>query len=546
MTTEGEVEVAFLQSRVARFGLVGGVLGLVAYLFRVPVYFLRDKVLWTCFVDPSMRWHLLSVIVFFGVWWFARGPSQRSRRSLEWTEAGGLVSSCLCYGVMGRVILLDGYGKADTVGMIVSLAMSYGLLARATFVPSTTRRTVVVGLVAGASIFFLLVPQAHDYDSFGYPASRFGALVAPLLWWSLSLGLAAMISHVIYGLRQEANRAQQYGQYTLVEKIGQGGMGVVYRAKHAFLRRPTALKLLPKEKTGELALERFEREVQLTATLTHPNTVKVFDYGRTPEGVFYYAMEYLDGATLQDIVDATGPMPAARVAHVMKQMAGALVEAHEIGLVHRDLKPANAMLCTQGGVPDVVKVLDLGLALELDRSPATKTSSGRETNANGDNGKQLVHPSGTPSYLSPEAIQRDAPVTAASDLYALGAIAYFLLTGHDVFSGATAVEIFAKHVWTPPKPPSELLGEAANGATALSSLEPVVLACLAKSPVDRPPSARELMRRLAAVEVPTWSEEDANSFWQAHGAVVRTHRGAQLRVLSPPDRRTLAIDLVNR
>jgi eukaryotic-like serine/threonine-protein kinase len=527
-----------LQSRVARFGLVGGVLGLVAYAFRVPAYFLHGMFTWGCLVDPSMRWHLLASLTFLVMWALARGTTQRSRAFLFALEGGGLVVSCLFYGAMGRSILRGDYAHPDTVGLIVSLAMSYGLLARATFVPSTPQRTLVLALLSGTGLLFLVVPQPNTFDSFGYPASRFGALVGPLLWWTLTTGLAWAISSVMYGLRREASLAQQYGQYTLEEKIGQGGMGIVYRAKHAFLRRPTAVKLLPRERMGDLAVERFEREVQLTATLTHPNTVKVFDYGRTPEGVFYYAMEYLDGETLQDIVDATGPMPASRVAHVMKQMAGALVEAHEAGLIHRDLKPANAMLCTQGGVPDVAKVLDLGLAHEI-AAPRPPVRDG---------GKNLVHPSGTPLYLSPEAIQKDAPVTAASDLYALGAVAYFLLTAKDVFSGATAVEIYAKHVWSPPKPPSEVLGAARvhDGFAALSELEPIVLACLEKNPTHRPPSARELLRRIDASALPRWTEDDARAWWQAKGAAVRDHRGAQLGVLSPPEKRTLAVDLAHR
>ncbi|MEO7097711.1 MAG: serine/threonine-protein kinase [Polyangiales bacterium] len=533
-SSSGHQDDELLQSRVARFGLVGGVLGLVAYVFRIPAYFLHGMFTWRCLVDATMAWHAAAAGAFLVVWLLARG-APRSRRFLQLLEGGGLLVSCLCYGAMGRAILQGGYGIAQStgmVGMIVSMAMSYGLLARATFVPSTALRTVVIAGLSACALLLLVTPQTGE-DSFGYPADRFGALIGPMMWWTLAAGLAATISRAMYGLRQEASRAQQYGQYTLVEKIGQGGMGVVYRAQHAFLRRPTAVKLLPRDRTGTLALERFEREVQLTATLTHPNTVKVFDYGRTPDGVFYYAMEYLDGETLQDIVDATGPMPAARVAHVMKQMAGALVEAHEAGLIHRDLKPANAMLCTQGGMPDVVKVLDLGLAHEIDAPRPVR-----------DGGKNLVHPSGTPLYLSPEAIQKDSPVTAASDLYALGAVAYFMLTGRDVFSGATAIEIYAKHVWSQPLRPSEVMNGRSDAA--LSTLEPIVLACLEKNPAHRPPSARELLRRLAACDVPPWTEDDARAWWQSKGAPVREHHGAQLGVLSPPDRRTLAVDLVNR
>ena len=533
---ETEADDALLQSRVARFGLVGGVLGIVAYVFRIPAYVVGGGFTWGCLVDASMRWHVLAASSLLGVWALSRGKTRRSRALLQALEGSGLVVSCLLYGAMGRAILLAGYARLDSpgmVGMIVSMAMSYGLLTRSTFVPSTPTRTVTIAALAGTGVFFLVEPRGATTDSFGYPASRFGAIVGPLLWWTLAAGLAATISRVMYGLRKEVSLAQQYGQYTLVEKIGQGGMGVVYRARHALLRRPTAVKLLPPERMGALSLERFEREVQLTATLTHPNMVKVFDYGRTPEGVFYYAMEYLDGETLQDIVDATGPMPASRVARVMQQMAGALAEAHEIGLIHRDLKPANAMLCTQGAMPDVAKVLDLGLAHELDGAQR----QGEEANR---------HPSGTPLYLSPEAIRNDAPVTAASDLYALGAVAYFLLTGQDVFSGATAAEIHAKHVWSSPKPPSEVLGAGTGGQSGLSSLEPLVLECLEKDPARRPTSARALTRRLEECALSAWTEDEAHAWWQAHGPAVRAHRSAQLGVLSPPDRRTLAVDLVHR
>ena len=290
--------------------------------------------------------------------------------------------------------------------------------------------------------------------------------------------------------------AKQLGQYTLEEKLGAGGMGTVYKAKHAMLRRPTAVKLLDVGRMSDTAVARFEREVQLTATLTHPNTVAIFDYGRTPEGVFYYAMEYLDGVDLDDLVTRHGPLPEARVAHLLRQACGALAEAHHAGMVHRDVKPANVFLTARGGMRDFVKVLDFGLVKTADASEANLTSANAIT--------------GTPLYLSPEGITAPEDVDARADVYAVGAVAYYLLCGQPPFAGKTVAEILLKHVNAKPEP------FAARGVTVSAAFEALVFRCLAKAPADRPRTAGVLLAELDACPVAgEWSAAAAAAWWVA-------------------------------
>jgi serine/threonine protein kinase len=296
--------------------------------------------------------------------------------------------------------------------------------------------------------------------------------------------------------RLAALDAKQLGQYTLDEKLGEGGMGVVYHGHHALLLRPTAIKFLHPEKTNDQTVARFEREVKLTSQLVHPNTIAVYDYGRTPEGIFYYAMEYLDGLNLEDLVKRYGPQSDGRTAHILRQVCGSLAEAHGIGLIHRDIKPANIMLSLRGGVPDFVKVLDFGLVKALDANQQSNlTSAGGMT--------------GTPLYLSPEAIRTPEEVDARSDIYAIGAVGYFLLTGRPVFEGANVLEIVRQHAETPPVLPSERCGRPVN-----TELERVLLRCLAKRPGDRPQSAMELDELLQACCAGLWVRADALRWWQ--------------------------------
>ncbi|HWO08917.1 MAG TPA: serine/threonine-protein kinase, partial [Polyangiaceae bacterium] len=266
---------------------------------------------------------------------------------------------------------------------------------------------------------------------------------------------------------------------------------------HAMLRRPTAIKLLADD--DEASLARFEQEVHVLAGLNHPNIVTVHDYGRTADGSFYYAMELLDGMDLEKLVAADGPQPPERVIHIVRQVARGLHEAHDVGLVHRDIKPANVFLCRHWGAPDAVKVLDFGLA---------KNKADRSTSVTG---RDVVL--GTPLYISPEALKSAALVDARSDIYSLGAVAYYMLTGEPVFTGSSVVEVCVQHMHSAPVAPSERLGRAVP-----ADLEASVLRCLAKSAGDRYPSAAELDRALAAcAAADEWSADRARAWWQLHG-----------------------------
>lgn len=349
----------------------------------------------------------------------------------------------------------------------------------------------------------------------GSPGLWLGLLVS-----ALAAGLAGASTSVLR-LRRQVRAARRLGQYALVEKLGEGGMGTVYRAHHALLRRPTAVKLLHAGRNGPAALARFEREVQLTSSLTHPNTVVIYDYGRSPDGVFYYAMEYIDGLNLEDLVQFDGPQSPGRVVHVLGQVCAALAEAHAVGLVHRDIKPANIMLCNRGGVADFVKVLDFGLVKDL---------------AEDSNLSQSMTLIGTPLYIAPEAIQ-PGPVDGRADIYALGAVAYFMLSGGPVFTGGTMIEVCAKHLSLSPEPLSSKMGEGKIPA----ELDALVLRCLAKDPAARPASAQALRAALGALPLAPWSPEAAQSFWDERGPSI-TERARRARLASQSGDRTLEVD----
>ena len=294
-------------------------------------------------------------------------------------------------------------------------------------------------------------------------------------------------------------KARQLGQYKLSEKLGAGGMGVVYKAQHALLRRETAIKLLLPDRANSEAIERFEQEVRLTCRLAHPNTIQVFDYGHTPDGIFYYAMEYLDGLNLHELVHRYGAQPEDRVAYILLQICDSLAEAHSVGLIHRDIKPANVFLCDRGGVPDSVKVLDFGLVKRIndqDTPPIREVA--------GEHG--IV---GTPNFIAPEAIKDCNQSDARSDLYSLGALGYFLLTGQDVFDSDSIAELCQKHLNETPVSPGQRTGKIFN-----PQLEALLMRCLEKDPANRPQSTLKLGQALAESRVAeAWTPERRTGWW---------------------------------
>jgi tRNA A-37 threonylcarbamoyl transferase component Bud32 len=324
----------------------------------------------------------------------------------------------------------------------------------------------------------------------------FGGLLAVLAVTGLGAVSAALIA-ARAGRRaaRAEQQVRQLGAYVLERQLGAGAMGEVYLARHALLRRPTALKLLRPHHTDRIAVERFEREVKVTALLTHPNTIAIYDYGTSEGGSFFYAMEYLEGIDLERFVVKFGPCPDGRVIHFLRQACGSLAEAHAQGLVHRDVKPANLFVCRRGGVPDLVKVLDFGLA---------KIADGRITRAS------LVV--GTPENMAPELFESAEKASARSDIYALGCAGYYLLTGRRVFEGSTLAELCNAHLSKVPVQPSEWLGRTVD-----ATLERAIMSCLAKNPAERPSSARGLLDLLERSAVArAWSVSDADAFWAQH------------------------------
>ncbi|HET9950307.1 MAG TPA: serine/threonine-protein kinase [Candidatus Eisenbacteria bacterium] len=374
--------------------------------------------------------------------------------------------------------------------------------------PGLPRRMLVAAIVAGAMSPLALGALVATGRVMASPEDFVRLSISS----SFAIFFAYMGSRIIYRLGREVAEARELGSYRLEERLGEGGMGEVWRAKHRMLARPAAIKLIRRELIGAsgaagsgAAAERFEREAQVIASLRSPHTVNLFDFGVAADGTFYYVMELLDGHDADSLVRRFGPLPAERVIHILRQICHSLSEAHGRGLVHRDIKPANVFVCRYGEEHDFVKVLDFGLVKALDdREPGADGVTPTLTS-------ETVVP-GTPAFIAPEQALGRSGLDGRVDLYATGCVAYWLLTGSLVFSGETPLQILLRHVNDPPAPPS-----SRTELPIPPALERLVLACLAKDPGARPQSARELSDALAAIDgAEVWSEGRARAWWDAH------------------------------
>ena len=401
---------------------------------------------------------------------------------------------------LGLVFHLGGVSTNSTILPQISWVGAVVLMFAA-ILPTTPTKMLIAGFIAASmNPIGMLISKARGEWDFG-PSSRVLLMHYPDY---ILVGAAVVIAHVVTKLGQQVSKAREMGSYRLGELLGRGGMGEVYKATHRMLARPAAIKLIRTEMLGavdeeaaKLAITRFRREAEAAANLRSSHTVELYDFGVTEDGTLYLVMEFLDGMDLETLVRETGPLPAGRVIHILRQVCDSLEEAHARGLVHRDIKPANIHLGLVGLRHDFVKVLDFGLVKEV-------TNVSVEHSLATIPGQMAL---GTPAYMAPEMALGE-PVDGRADIYALGCVAYYLITGHLVFESETVFQMIANHLQTAPIPPSERTDRPVS-----DELERLILKCLAKSPKDRPQSAALLLQALEWIPTDAWGEEQAAEWW---------------------------------
>ncbi|MGI9427089.1 MAG: serine/threonine protein kinase [Bythopirellula sp.] len=448
--------------------------------------------------------------------------AQRLCTNCELVEKHLYWSEILIFGAPTAFFLILGYHKllfaaelTDGHSYVPNLTGPWTLLifSYALFVPNIWQRAaVVMSLMGIAPVGILLL--AYFKSSVFAELTRIdefqGVFTEHLMVMTLAVITATVGVKSINSLRSEAFVARQLGQYRLKQMLGSGGMGEVYLAEHEMMKRPCAIKVIKPEKAGNpKVLARFEREVRATAKLSHWNSIDIYDYGRTDDGTFYYVMEFLPGHNLGELVDAHGPLPTARIVHLMRQVCDALAEAHEHGLIHRDIKPANIFCAYRGGQFDVAKLLDFGLAKPTtDAEDVGLTQEGSIT--------------GSPLFMSPEQATGSDQVDARSDIYSLGAVMYFMATGQAPFQYDQPIKVMVAHASETPLRPGELNPEIPT------ELEEIILRCLEKQPEDRVQDATSLQDMLDQVPATAdWSSSIAAQWWNDYGCPQRKALAAQ-------------------
>jgi serine/threonine-protein kinase len=452
----------------------------------------------------------------------------------RWGPAAGSIAAALVVAALTWSPRFTG-GTALTVGLLFEVVGSFGIAAAeyldvsryasappwgglswvavwmlgfTVMIPSPPMRALLAALASAAAVPIVVgFAISTASDTISVPAPRFFLLI--VLPYLLVVLIAYVGARVVYRLGTELKRARELGAYRLIERLGRGGMGEVWRAQHRLLVRPAAIKLIRPDapdagphRRAELQA-RFEREAQATSSLRSPHTIQLYDFGAADDGTFYYVMELLDGFDLQSLVDRFGPLPSERAVHLLRQVCHSLAEAHADKLIHRDIKPANVYVCRYGHEVDFVKVLDFGLVKGLAPGHADLDITASHT------------VSGTPAFMSPEQVLGTEPVDGRSDIYAVGCLAYWLVTGHTVFNGRTAMETLLQHTQAMPVPPSQR-----TELPIPAALDTLILACLEKDPEKRPATAEAVKSRLMAIETEAaWTTERARLWWDLHHPV---------------------------
>jgi eukaryotic-like serine/threonine-protein kinase len=506
----------------ARLGLLGKTVFLLSFGFFLVVNGLLAlgggiHVL-PMLVNQANIWHALASSVMAVLWAVTR-VRPWSLRVLGALDVGSLLWAGSALAMMAA--------QPDPKQLMAGLfALSVTMMARAVLIPSTAKRTFVLSWISAAPLLLVSFVFHESPQMPGFSTGFLKLLVSvnAFLWLMISVTLSTVTSATIYGLRQQVKRATEIGHYTLEERIGAGGMGEVWRAHHRMLIRPAAVKLVKLSALGsapgrdpELRLRRFEREARATAGLKSPHTVQLYDFGMTDDGTLYYVMELLDGMDLDTLVERFGPVPPERAVHLLLQVCASLDDAHLNGLVHRDIKPANLIVSRVGADWDFVKVLDFGL-VKLDGARQSPESLRLTAESS---------VSGTPGYMAPEVVL-GTETDHRIDIYSLGCVAYWLLTGKLLFEGPGAVKVMYDHVHTPPPPPSTRAEQPIP-----ADFEALILECLAKDREQRPASAAALQDRLQSIAVRMpWNRERAEAWWREHAPALSSKRPVADVVLS--------------